>query len=99
MPENVDAVHSMISADRKIVSQKDSRDSADTPETCRIHHVLDMRKRSAKWVPHKTCDRAVASLAILEHFWRNTAGFLERRVTMEGTWIYLYDPETKEQST
>jgi hypothetical protein len=37
MPENVDAFHSIILADRRTVSQKVSRDWG----TCRIHHVLD----------------------------------------------------------
>jgi hypothetical protein len=70
--------------------------------TCRIHHVLDMRKLSAKWMPKclnadQKCDHAVATKAILEHFRWNKVGFLARLVTMDKTWIHLCDPETKEQ--
>ena len=55
---------------------------------------------SAKWVPE--CLNAdqkqfVASQAILEHFRQNTAGFLAQLVSMDKTWLHLYDPETKEQ--
>jgi len=34
----------------------------------------------------------------LEFFRRNPNDFLSRLVTMEETWLYQYDPETKQQS-
>jgi histone-lysine N-methyltransferase SETMAR len=102
VPENVNAIYSMILADWRISAKKDSRDIWGT---CRFHHpcVLDMRKLCAKWVPkclnaNQKRDRVVASQAILEHFRWNRAGFVARLVTMDETWIYLYDPETEEQS-
>jgi len=81
--ENVDAVHSTILADQRIVA----REIAETLEICWeyvrfiIHDVLDMRNVTAKWVPKclnvdQKCDRLVASEAILGHCRRNTAGFL-----------------------
>jgi histone-lysine N-methyltransferase SETMAR len=94
VPEDVDAIHSMILAGRTISTKK----IADTLEISRervgfiIHDDLDMRKLSAKWVPkclnadHKR-DHIVASQAILEHFRQNTAGFLARLVTMDETWM------------
>jgi len=36
--------------------------------------------------------------AILEFFWRDPNDFLSRLVTMDETWLYHYDPETKQQS-
>jgi hypothetical protein len=62
-----------------------------------------MRKLSAKWVPKclnadQKCDRVVASQAILDRFRRDPVGFLNRLLTMDETWIHIYDSETKEQS-
>jgi len=34
----------------------------------------------------------------LEFFRRDPNGFLSRLVTMDETWLYHYDPETKQQS-
>ena len=39
-----------------------------------------------------------SSVAVLEHFARNESDFLGELVTGDETWIYCYDPETKEQS-
>jgi hypothetical protein len=34
---------------------------------------------------------------ILEFFWRDPNDFLSRFVTLDETWLYHYDPETKQQ--
>lgn len=65
--------------------------------------MLDKRKHSSKWVPKclsvdQNRDPVVVPKAILEHFTWNTVGFLAGLVTTDKTWIYVYDPETKEQS-
>jgi hypothetical protein len=80
VPENVDAIHSMIVGDWRILGIK----IAETPEmdsgTCRIHHMLDKRKPSAKSVPK--CFNAdqkhgvFAPKAILEYSRWITVGFL-----------------------
>ena len=36
-------------------------------------------------------------MAVLEHFARNESYFLGKLVTGDETWIYCFDPETKEQ--
>jgi len=69
-----------------------------------IHEDLDMRKLSAKWVPKclkadQKRQRCQSSEQILEFF-----GVIQmiscraRLVTMDETWLYHYDPETKQQS-
>jgi len=68
-----------------------------------IHEDLDMRKLSAKWVPKclnadQKRQRCQSSEQILEFFRRDLNGFLSRLVTMDETWLYHYDPETKQQS-
>jgi hypothetical protein len=59
-----------------------------------MHDILDMRKFSAKLVPGQKRDKAILDRVRLGPF-----GFLNHLVTMAETWIiYVYDPETKEQS-
>jgi len=62
-----------------------------------------MRKLSAKWVPKclnadQKRQRCQSSEQILEFFLRDTNYFLSRLVTMDETWLYHYDPDTKQQS-
>jgi histone-lysine N-methyltransferase SETMAR len=68
-----------------------------------IHEDLDMRKLSAKWVPKclntdQKHQQWQSSEQILEFFRRNPNDFLSRLVAMDKTWLYHYDPETKQQS-
>jgi len=67
-----------------------------------VHEDLDMRKLSAKWVPKclnadQKRQRCQSSEQILEFFRRDPNDFLSRLVTMDETWLYHYDPETKQQ--
>ena len=62
-----------------------------------------MRKLSAKWVPKylnadKKRQRCQWSEQSLRFFRRDPNDFLSRLVTMDETWLYHYDPETKQQS-
>ena len=62
-----------------------------------------MRKLSTKWVPKclkadQTRQRCQSSEQLLEFFRRDPNYFLSRLVTMDKTWLYHYDPETKQQS-
>jgi len=67
-----------------------------------IHEDFDMRKLSAKWV--SKCLNAKqkrqwcqSSEQILEFFRRDPNDFLSRLVTMDETWLYHYDLQTKQQ--
>jgi hypothetical protein len=67
-----------------------------------IHEDLDMQKLSAKWVPkclnvNQKRHWCQSSEQHLEFFWRDPNDFLSQLVTMEKTWLYHYDPETKQQ--
>ena len=62
-----------------------------------------MRKLSSNWAPK--CLNAVKNVSgasRLSNFWnffrRDPNCFLSRLVTMDETWLYQYDPETKQQS-
>ena len=68
-----------------------------------IQEDLDMRKLSAKWVPKclnadQKRQRCKSSEQILEFFPCDPNDFLSRLVTINETWLYHYDPETKQQS-
>ena len=70
-----------------------------------IHEDLDMRKLSAKWVPKclNADEKRQRCQSSAEHL-RNFFGAIQmisyraQLVTMDETWLYHYDPETKQQS-
>jgi len=62
-----------------------------------------MRKLSAKWVAKcltadQKLQRCQSSEQLLEFFLHDPNDFLSRLVTMDETWLYHYDLETKQQS-
>jgi hypothetical protein len=105
IPENVDATHSMNLDDSRISTKKKAQTLAISRERvgCIVHEILDMRKLSAQWIPKclnavQKRERALASQAILDQFRWDPVGLLNCLLTMDETWIHIYDPETKEQS-
>ena len=104
-PEIIEQIRELISEDRRRSAK------SITEQLCIslvragpiIHENLDMRKLSAKWVPkclnadHKR-QQCQSSEQILEFFRRNPYVFLSRLMTIDETWLYHYDPETKQQS-
>jgi len=104
-PEIIDKIHEIILEDRRI----SAKSIAEQPGISRewvgsiIHDDLEMRKLSAKWVlkclnVDQKRQQCQTSEQILEFFWRNPNDFLSRLVTMDETWLYHYEPETKQQS-
>ena len=62
-----------------------------------------MRKLFAKWAPKclnadQKRQRCQSSEQLLEFFRRDPNDFMSRLVTMDETWLYHYDSETKQQS-
>ena len=95
-PEIIDQIHELILEDRRISAKSTAQQLGISREG------LDMRKLSAKWVPKflnadQKRQRCQASEQHLEFFRRNLNEFLTRLVTMDETWLYHYDPETKQQ--
>jgi len=70
-----------------------------------IHEDLDMRKLSAKWVPKclNADEKRQRCQSSAEHL-RNFFGAMQmipcrpQLATMDETWLYHYDPESKQQS-
>ena len=67
-----------------------------------LHDHLNMRWLcAARWVPHLLTPeemkrRVEASQKFIRRSQRD-AGFLDRIITCDETWLYMFDPETKNQ--
>jgi len=104
-PEIIDHIYELILEDRRISAKSIDEQLSISSERVGsiIHEDLDMRKRSAKWVPKcliadQKRQRCQSSEKLLEFFRRDPNHFLSRLVTMDEIWLYHYDPETKQQS-
>ena len=104
-PEIIDQIHEMILEDRCISAKSIAKQLGISRERVGsiIHEELDMRKLSAKWVlkcmkADKKRQRCQSSEQLLEFFLRDPNDFRSRLVTMDETWLYQYDPETKQRS-
>jgi len=104
-PEIVDQIHELILEDRRISAKSIAEQLGISRERVGsiIHEDLDVQKLSVKWVPkclnadqkRQSCQ---SSEQLLEFFRLDPNYFLSRLVTMDETWLYHYDPETKQQS-
>jgi len=99
-PEIIDQIHERRISAKSIAEQLGiSRERVGSIN----HEDLDMQKLSAKWVPkclnaHHKRQRCQSSEQLLEFFRRDPNDFLSRLATMDETWLYHYNPETKLQS-
>ena len=103
--EIINQIHELILEDRRISAKSIAEQLVISRERFGsiIHEDLDMQKVSAKWVPKclnadQKRQRCQSSEQILEYFRRDPNYFLSRLVTMDESWLYHYDPETKQQS-
>lgn len=69
-----------------------------------IHDDLNMRRLCARWIPkmltmEQKARRVSSCASFLRRVDREGDRFLDRIVTVDETWISLYDPETKQQSS
>lgn len=68
-----------------------------------VTNDLNQRKVCARWVPRLLSDedkrrRVAASEAFLKRFERQGQRFLDRIITVDETWLFHFDPESKRQS-
>jgi len=98
----IDQIHELILGGRRISAKSIAEQLAISRERdgSIIHEDLDVRKLSAKWVPkclnaNQKRQRYQSSEQIWNFFRRDSNDFLSRLVTMDETWLYHYDPETK----
>jgi len=105
IPEIIDQIHELILEDSRISAKSIAEQLGISRERdwSIIHEDLDMRRLSAQWVPKclnadQKPQRCLSSEQLLEFFRRDPNNFLSRLVTMDETWLYHYDPGTKQQS-
>jgi len=103
--EIIDQIHELILKDRRISAKSIAEQLGFSSERVGsiIHEDLDMRNLSAKWIPKclnadQKRQRCQSSGQLLEFFRRDPNDFVSRLVTMDETWLYHYDLETKQQS-
>ena len=103
--EIIDQVHEIILEDCRISAKSIAEQMGISRERVgsNIHEDLDMRKLAAKWVPkclnaNQKRQRCQSSEQLFEFFRHDPNDFLSRLVTMDETWLYHYNPETKRQS-
>ena len=102
----VDAVRDVIYGDRRMTVRDICNETGMSYGT--VYRILTdelhMRKVCARWIPRLLTDdnrnkRVNASKKFLRRYRHEGEEFLSRIVTTDETWLFLYDPETKEQSS
>ena len=103
--EQVSAVDAMVKEDARVTVAQIGREvgiSSGSVITI-LHEKLQCRKVCARWVPHMlTQQQKDARVAwcheMLRRFDKGTSNLVWEVVSGDETWIYCFDPETKQQS-
>lgn len=103
--EIIEDVRLLIEGDRRIKAHQLARAVGVSKGTIIsiLHEKLGLSKISARWVPRnltpfQRAERSDKSLALLHRYQNNPAQFLQRLVTGDETWVYFWDPLSKEDS-
>jgi len=103
-PEITDQIHELILEDSQFSAKSMAEQLGISLEWVGfiIHEDLNMRKLSAKWVPKclyadPKCQRCHSYKQIWNFFDAiHTISCRTRLMTMDETWLYNYDPETRQ---
>lgn len=103
--ETIDAVDQMVKADRRVHVRQIAEALGISIGSVHsiLHEKLGLSKVCARWVPRfltndQKQNRTQLSLALFHRFTADPDDFKFRIVTGDETWVYHYDPETKQQS-
>jgi histone-lysine N-methyltransferase SETMAR len=101
--EKVNAVRNLIDEDQRItvIQVAESLDISCGTVHSILHEDLGLSKLSARWVPKalrpdQLVVRTDLSISILSKIEADEERFMGRIITGDETWIYQYDPETKQ---
>lgn len=105
-PENVARVQELLKLHRNITVreiQEDLRISLASIEVI-LHQHLNVRKVASRWIPHLLSPEQKQARVdwcrfMLEKFQEGRSKRIDEIITGDETWIYSYDPETKQQSS
>ena len=99
-------VEQMVMEDRRLNVKQIAANASISVGSVNIilHDDLKMWKASARWVPRMLNDENEAShivmcRAMLSHDKGMNSAFFSSVVTMDETWMPMFNPETKQQST
>lgn len=98
-------VREKIAEDRRFTVRSLALDLDTSKDTVlRILQSFNMRKVSARWIPRLLTDdqkaqRVTSSSEFLRRYDAEGDEFLDRIVTLDETWLWYYDPETKADSS
>ena len=103
--ENISRIESLIKTDSKMTHTElqDIMKISSGSLTCILHYSLGVRKRFARWVAHNLSEerkrgRVDWCTYMLRKFDRGRSPNVWDIVTGGETWVYQYDPETKQRS-
>ncbi len=104
-PANITKVKALIEADRRLTIRSLSKETGLTKSVVNkiLKKDLCLQRKTAKYVPHLLtplnlrCRLEICQMML--RVIRNKPSLLRRIVTMDESYVYLYDPELKQQST
>ncbi|GFT62367.1 hypothetical protein NPIL_589351 [Nephila pilipes] len=106
VPEKINAVRELIKQDRHVTYREieASLDISMTSINKILHEHLSVRKICSRWIPHNLTNaqkkaRVDWCKEMLEKYIQGTSKAVYNIYTGDESWIYAYEPETKQQST
>ena len=106
VPENIDAVRELIMQDRHVTYREieASLGISSTSIHSILHGHLAVKKVCSRWIPHNlTVAQKKARVdwckEILKKYNRGVSKDVYKIVTGDESWIYAYEPETKQKKT
>ena len=106
VPENIDAVRELIMQDRHVTYREIETCLGISPTSIHsiLHEHLAVKKVCSRWIPHNlTIVQKKARVdwckEMLKKYDRGASKDVYKIVTGDESWIYAYEPETKQQST
>ncbi|GFT74146.1 HTH_48 domain-containing protein [Nephila pilipes] len=106
VPEKINAVRELIKQDRHVTYREieASLDISMTSINKILHDYLSVKKICSRWIPHNLTNaqkkaRVDWCKEMLEKYIQGTSKAVYNIYTGDESWIYAYEPETKQQST
>ena len=105
-PEIIAKIQDMVLEDRRL-TERDLVEALHISLGSVSHilsEILGFRKLCAQWVPHSlTMEQKHIRMRLsqqhLERFKKDEMDFVRRFITMDETWVYHHDPESKQEAT
>ena len=104
-PENISAIEKLVLNGKHITYRQIQYELGISNDVIQfiLHEILHLTKVCARWIPHLLKpEQKVARIdwckKMKSKFKKGTSPLVSKVITGDETWIYHYDPESKEQS-